>query len=564
MRSEFTRNFAPTSPRSLTPPTLRVALAIALAVCVDAAVCAQTVFDIPGTAFEQQLGRAIVGLGDVDSDGVPDFAAAGAANFATGARVKVFSGATGALLLEIVGNAADGFGAHLAAGDVDADGVQDLVVSAPDVDVAGANVGRVVVHRATSGAVLWQSDGLALHNAARPVAVIADRTGDGKPEVVVGTPNAGAGAGRLDVLSGANGIVVATVLGNPGNSLGATLATVGDVNGDNVGDYAVTAPGVGAGGRVTIRSGTNDAVLRTLDWPTSGDEFGSSLAGVGDATGDSIADLAIGVPRSDIAGSDKGAVVVVSGASGAAFKLLLASDLHAGAQLGFSVAGAGDVDGDGRGDAVAGAPFPPTFGKAFDGRVKLYSGGAGAELHSYMEYQYGTRLGWSVASVGDLDGDGVAEFATGAPQYIVPPGLVRAGLVRVIDPKCARTYYHGSSCSPPGDTISAWLAINGCIKGGSTVDFTIAGHAGTTALLMVGTPGGPTPIGATGCALNLATLLPFVFAIPMPAGTGYASLVHPNTIPPGALPDGTFAVQAFDTQGSTLVSASMALAIAIY
>src|SRR5690606_15637381 len=153
--------------------------------------------------------------------------------------------------------------------------------------------------------------------------------------------------------------------------------------------------------------------------------LGSSVASAGDVNGDGRADVIVGAPAYDVQTDEGSAFVFLGSASGIAdgnpqtAHAQLESDEES-ALLGWSVASAGDVNGDGRADVIAGGPLYGAGGAAF-----LYHGGATgiadgtpATASGRLESnQPSAELGASVASAGDVNGDGYADVIVGAPLY---------------------------------------------------------------------------------------------------------------------------------------------------
>ena len=391
----------------------------------------------PSPQAGANFGAAVVRMGDVNGDGVPDLAVGAPGQGA----VFLFSGADGSRLRTLRDpspQAGANFGATLVGmGDVDGDGVPDFAVGAPGQDVGSCcDQGQVVVF---SGA-----DGTRLHTLRSPspqpfanfgaaLAGVGDVNGDGVPDLAAGAPLQDVGSccdhGQVVVFSGADGTPLYTLQApspQGGAVFGAALAAVGDVNDDGVPDLAVGAPGQDLEGRdccdhgqVVVFSGADGNSLRTLraSRPQPGATFGAVLANAGDVNGDGVPDLAIGVPNYDrVDLFDQGQVVVISGATGSLLHTLQDRSLHAGGQFGRAIAGVGDVNDDGVPDLAVGAPLRDVESCCDQGQVVVFSGVTGTPLLTLpLRPQPGAFFGTALAGMGDVNGDGVPDLAVSAP-----------------------------------------------------------------------------------------------------------------------------------------------------
>jgi hypothetical protein len=264
-----------------------------------------------------------------------------------------------------------------------------------------------------------------------------DVNGDGYADVIVGARNddsAGTDAGRIFVYLGGAGTAFdvssdATVDGlAAGDSLGSSVAGAGDVNGDGFADVIAGAPYYDSGpttdaGRCHLffgGPGTFDIVPDATLFGTSApmDEFGISVAGAGDLNGDAFADVVVGAWRNDGGGTDAGRAWVYLGGAGT-FDIMF-DGFPAGAAgdgLGYSVSGAGDVNGDGFDDLMVGAPYG-NGGVIDSGTAYLYLGGLGAAFDSIADAAYSGEV------LNDYFGGSVASPGTsGRPRQEVP-GIV--------------------------------------------------------------------------------------------------------------------------------------------
>ncbi len=370
----------------------------------------------------------------------------------------------------------DQFGRSVAhIGDLEGDGVTDLAVGMPFADDGGTdrgavwvlfmdNNGQVDVQQKISNTVGGFSGGLDNDDQfGASVAAIGDLNNDAVLDLVVGVPgddDGGTDRGALWVLFlNSDGTVnseqkIASGLGgfggvlDDGDRFGSAVANIGDLNSDGITDIAVGVAldddGGTNRGAVWILFMNSDGTVSaeqkisqstgsfagTLD---DNDLFGSSVARIGDLNGDGISELAVGSSGDDDGGAERGALWILfmnaNGTVSTEQKIsqisgLFDGTLNDGDEFGNAVTSLGDIDNDGYDDIVVGARFNDDGGLDrgavwilfLDKDGKVYSSIKISDISGNFN---GTlvdddQFGYALTSIGDLDGDGFGDLAVTA------------------------------------------------------------------------------------------------------------------------------------------------------
>ncbi len=355
-------------------------------------------------------------------------------------------------------------------GDLDGDLVNDFVATAPG---HGNHAGKAYVYSARQGTLLFSRSGKPGQRYGNGAAGAGDVNADGKPDVIVGGPLAGAGV--AEVLSGADGSVLHSLQGNdPQGQFGYKVGSIGDLDGDAHDDFLVTSL-VGSGaGACRCYSGKTGRELFVLQGERRGDKFGSAVAGYHDATHRLLA-----VGAQDAGEGRRGTIYLYRFENGLPALAYKFSGDASGADLGqMFLSFPGDLDQDGVPEVYC-SDFSSSKSVPGGGRVFVLSGSDGRILIDIAGTRPGEGLGTSPSDAGDLNGDGVGDLAVGAWQNA--EGAKSGGKVYLFSGKDGQLL-RSWTCRQPGDTFgfdsvglgdvdgdrqgdllitSAWSAVNG-------------------------------------------------------------------------------------------------------
>jgi hypothetical protein len=398
----------------------------------SAAAAQAPLYDLSGQTGDR-FGHSVAWIGDVNADGQEDIAVGaptGDGLQPDAGHVVILSAASGHQLLAIPGEVTgDRFGWAIAGlGDIDGDGAGDLLVGAPSHDAfTGTDCGAVYVVSGATGVKTWKTIGVGnFTQMGFAVAGPGDVDGDGTPDYAMASPwidlSGFSDIGIVHVLSGASNTLVRSYIGqSPGDLFGKSLAAAGDVDGDGVPDLLAGAPwfdlafpAINVGRGYVLSGAAGGAILFTHTGAEALGQLGYSAAGGFDADADGTPDAAFGQPFAAGSGMNSGRAVVLSGATQAVLHDIQGLD---GDLLGYSLGGIGDVDLDGHGDLVVGAPWAEVGSFEDAGKALVYSGASGALLFEMVGYHDGEEFGISVAGAGLLNADLASDVIAGSPGF---------------------------------------------------------------------------------------------------------------------------------------------------
>ena len=416
---------------------------------------------VNGEATFSYYGFAVTEVGDVDDDGYDDVVIGSHSKHRTDAfqpdptdsqvgRIYLYRGGAGGLdtaaAFTLTGEAGgDWFGYSVsAAGDINGDNVADFIASAPQADTSGGvtDTGKVYVFLGRQAGTPVLDKVLAGEAAGdlfgHDASGAGDVNKDGYDDIIVGAwRHARNGTeqdtGKVYVYYGtSSGISAAPAFTVDGeyalDGFGVAVSGAGDVNSDGYDDVIVGAwqndEGGSDAGKVYVYHGSDAGLSQTPSFTANGEaqrsEFGAAVDAAGDVNGDGYDDVVVGAYRNDEAGEDAGKAYIFLGSAAGLVKPAIAIDVgeRADDRYGFSVDGAGDVNGDGFDDVIVGAHQfdKDVANNVEDGKVYVYGGCLNGlqEAPIFASTGDNGRYGRAVSTAGDVNKDGFDDLLVGA------------------------------------------------------------------------------------------------------------------------------------------------------
>ncbi|MFT3705933.1 MAG: FG-GAP-like repeat-containing protein [Agriterribacter sp.] len=418
---------------------------------------ASGIITTPAVSIENtQLGNAgfgssLSGAGDINHDGYADLLV-GAPGFdkdlVDEGVVFVYYGSASGIVNTVAdtlesNQASAGFGTSISdAGDINNDGFGDIIIGAPGYDNGETDEGIALIYYGAASGIINTPDTLQINQGGagfgNSVSGAGKVNGDSFTDILVGASNynsqQGLSGGAFIFKGSASGIianVTDTLLGAASNQgFASNVLGAGDVNGDGYADVTVDAPGYSLieplEGALFVYYGRQNDFGNPVDNILEGNQanasYGAGISGAGDVNGDGYSDLLVGAPLYDNGEIDEGVVFLYYGSSTGIHttSVVMLEANQANAHFGNAVSGACDVNGDGYGDIIVGAPLYDN-GQTDEGAAFLFLGSSSGLLNtpsSTLESnQANAAFGSSLSRAGDTNGDGYSDIIIGAPLY---------------------------------------------------------------------------------------------------------------------------------------------------
>lgn len=305
------------------------------------------------------------------------------------------------------------------AGDVNGDGYSDIIVGAPGIS---SSTGRAYIYYGgfsinTVPDVILSGESTA-NNFGISVSSAGDVNADGYDDVIVGASGHSGSRGKAYLYFGGsvmNSVADVTMSGETSGNLFGCAVAGGDVNGDGFSDMIVGAFSFNSSvGKVYIFFGGNspdNTADKSMIGEGTSNLFGNSVAFAGDVNGDGFGDIVAGARG--FTGSTGRAYVFFGGASMDSLADVTMTGEAPNQEFGYSLSSAGDVNGDGFSDIIAGSDFVTSL----PGKAYLFYGGSSMDNSADLILNgeaNGDLFGHSVSSAGDVNCDGYSDLLIGA------------------------------------------------------------------------------------------------------------------------------------------------------
>jgi hypothetical protein len=396
---------------------------------------AKILYKMDGSDAGDHLGYSVAGISDLNGDNCPEIALgapfADPDGLSEAGILYIYSGSDGALLYQYSGHNAGwrvGWVPPIAGDFLFNDNYKDLVVGVPFADTGGyTDAGCVDMIQGPGPNFNFfcrfirigkGSDEAASDGFGWTVSNIGDANFDGVEDFVVGSPRANSNNGEVRLYYNFSDCINydfrTLLIGSNANRLSFSVSNISDLDDDGVTDILIGAPRTDYfpnddAGAIMVKSVGGDTLLYTLRPRGDGYYFGYSVARVGDIDDDGTEDFIVGAPGAAPGRLyDAGSVFILGGGSGDTV-MEINGDVE-NMRLGWQVDNAGDTDGDGKNDVIIASTV-------LSGTVIIISSADGHVLHRVSGDKQGSLFGYSIAGLDDVNEDGKADFAVGAPEY---------------------------------------------------------------------------------------------------------------------------------------------------